>query len=151
MSDLFTPALPIRNTVTLHFDGGTPCNIPAKGFGIGYGSYCFDGGVPVRVDHGIPCSNNAAEALTLLVALRHLAKLFNPAETKVAIESDSQIVLNQVTKAIGICTFKSKNKKPSGSDLFKQTIAELRGVLSLFGEVSVLWKPREHAVRKFGH
>lgn len=143
--------MPIRYTVTLHFDGGTPCNIPSKGYGIGYGSYCFNGGAVVRVDHGVPCSNNAAEALTLIAALRALAGKYTPSETRVNIEGDSQIVLNQVKKAIGACPFKRKNKKPSGSDLFKQAVSDLAEVLAGFGEVSTQWKPREHAVRKFGH
>lgn len=70
------PQAAVNRTVRIEFDGGTPCNIPRLGYGIGYGSYRIDGEPIVRLDHRAPMSANAAELLTLVRAVQAVASRF---------------------------------------------------------------------------
>lgn len=155
--NLFEPkkARDIKTVVHLEFDGGTPCNIPSKGYGIGYGSYRFDDRPPVRVDHGIPCSNNAAEILTLCVALETLATPLpghpSPGSTLVAVYGDSQIALKWLSIATGGVPKRKKPKGPKGSELFIQAIERLQKAVAPFAEVTCHWQPRAKSVATFGH
>lgn len=151
MNDLFNQQpTEIKHTVRIEFDGGTPCNDPKKGFGIGYGSYTINGGRPVRVSHGIPCSNNAAEVLTLVSAIHDVRKTYEPRDIRLLIVGDSQITLNWVRRATGELKSK-KGKKASGSPLFKESIRRLSDSLSAFGKIEAKWQPREKSVKTFGH
>lgn len=132
--------------LTIHFDGGTPCNIPSRGYGIGYGSYNFNGAEPIRVDHGIPCSNNAAETLTLCRALEDALTKFCPKTTKIHILGDSKIVICRI---IRIRT--GKEKIHSGSGEYQAAVDRLRSALKEWAFVTAEWLPRSYAVAAFGH
>lgn len=145
----------MKETVFLHFDGGTPCNIPSKGFGIGYGSYRFNSNPVIKVDHGIPCSNNGAELLTLVSALVELKRicdlednLMDSKETEVLIMGDSQTILGWVDKLIKNPMIKIN---PGVSESMKLAIPQLIIAMEPFGEIRTKWLPRIHAVQAFGH
>lgn len=154
MSTLFkTEKREPNQTVILHFDGGTPCNNPAN-FGIGYGSYSYNGGKPERVSHGIPCSNNAAEILTLCVALEKLCDVVKPEETHVHVWADSQIAIKWTLVAAGNPSggYKKVAKISKGSSpMFQSSIVRLTKAVERYSSVTAEWKPRIHAVRAFGH
>jgi hypothetical protein len=62
------PPDPSLEECTIHFDGGTTCNIPSRGYGNGYGSYLVNEEI-VKVDFGRPMSSNQAEIRTLIAAV----------------------------------------------------------------------------------
>lgn len=109
MDDLFIKPKPApTRKVNIHFDGGTPCNIPSIGLGIGYGSYRYNGldgqmsrGAPIRVSHDIPCCNKVAEILTLCVALEKLAEMGSPETTHVHVQRDSMVALDWLNVVCG--------------------------------------------------
>lgn len=152
MNNLFnSTAETIQETVFLHFDGGTPCNNPEIGFGIGYGSYRFNSNEIVRVNHGIPCSNNAAEVLTVCVALEHLSNIVEPHRTAVHIWADSQIAIKWILVASGSLGGKQAKMSNKASETFKQAVRRLSEACEPFAKITAEWKPREWAVRAFGH
>jgi ribonuclease HI len=159
MDDLFSqPKLAPTRKVTLHFDGGTPCNIPALGFGIGYGSYRYTGlegqvgnGEPIRVSHGIPCSNNAAEILTLCVALEKLAEMGSPETTHVHVQGDSKIALKWLNVVRGQHPKGRTKTVATGTVLFIESIGRLRKAAEPFNKIESEWLQRDHAVAAFGH
>lgn len=151
MHDLFdTPSNPPaqpKRTVQVHFDGGTPCNIPRLGYGIGYGSYRLDEGPVVRVNHGRPMSANAAEIFTLVSAIQQVVATHGRG-VRVLVVGDSQIALKWARGK----TPKGKPCKQAkgGSEEFRNAIQSLRDVLKGF-EVETQWRPRANSVRVFGH
>jgi ribonuclease HI len=159
MDDLFSRLKPpSTRRVVIHFDGGTPCNVPSRGFGIGYGSYCYTGldgqtgkGEPIRVNHGIPCSSNAAEILTLCVALEKLCEMGSPETTSVHVQGDSKIALKWLNVACGRHAQKSVKVAATATALFSESIARLRRAVEPFCKVESEWLPRNHAVAVFGH
>lgn len=139
--------------ILIHFDGGTPCNNPAKGYGVGYGSFSLNGGRPVRVNHGIRCSNNVAEILTLCRAVESILSSSDPSDLPpLRVTGDSQIALKWAQVACGSWPDMRKAAKQErhGSPDFQSAIARLRACLSSFS-VTTQWLPRAHAVRAFGH
>lgn len=137
-------ALPVQ-AMTLYFDGGTPCNIPSRGYGIGYGSYQYEGREVVRVNHGRPMSNNAAELWTLVAALRDP----NVPQAPLHIVGDSQIALKWASVAAG--THKGKGKlNKNASEEMRDSIAALRELLRDRSVVTE-WRARIASVRRFGH
>lgn len=136
---------------TIHADGGTPCNIPSRGYGIGYGSYSIDDHSPVRVNHGRPMSNNAAEIWTFCSALEHLLALY-PSDShlvKLVCQSDSRIALKWLQASNKPWRLVVASKK--GSDEFHLGIARLRELTPKFSSLSTEWKARAFAMEKFGH
>lgn len=127
----------------IEFDGGTPCNIPRLGFGIGYGSYRINKGEIVKVDHKVPMSCNVAEILTLVEALKQI-----PNGMKVKIKGDSQLVLNRVRDLA-----KGKEKPPSkgATELFIQALILLKQECQRLSWIEVEWQPRIRSVEVFGH
>ena len=85
------PSLDVSLTLcTIHFDGGTPNNIPSRGgFGIGYGSYLLNGEV-VRVNFAKPMSCNEAEIRTLIAAAEAVKLISDPARTSLRVVGDSK-------------------------------------------------------------
>ena len=138
-----------RITVTVHFDGGTPCNVPARGYGIGYGSYRFDSGPVVRVDHKRPMSANAAEIWTLCSALETLLETYGVTAplVKLLIQGDSQIALKWAAKSRG----NSYPSQKSGSGEFVEAGKRLCELTPKFSSLKTEWKARIHAVKAFGH
>lgn len=140
------PVTDPQSIVTIHFDGGTPCNIPSKGYGIGYGSYQINAGHVVRVDHKRPMSNNAAEIWTLCVALDSLVKSGEVSGMSLILHGDSQIALKWARASRRL-----EVRKKKGSDEFQNGIARLCELTPLFHSLAVEWKPRRHALKAFGH
>lgn len=134
-----------KSVVLIHFDGGTPCNIPSKGYGIGYGSYQIDGKEVHRVSHGRPMSNNAAEIWTLCSAIEEVLKMpLEHSGVRLRIEGDSQIALKWAAS-------RKADTPKTGSQEFLDSIVQLRRLISNFASVECQWKARHHAVRAFGH
>lgn len=131
-----------ENHATIYTDGGTLCNIPAMGYGEGYGSFQIEGSAIHRLQYGVPMSANAAEITTVAEALAHAARL---GYARVTLISDSQIALKWVK-----C---KKEPKPSTSAAFRAAIQRLRQVLSssAFAQVQTRWVPRAEIFARFGH
>lgn len=135
---------------TIKFDGGTPCNIPAKGYGIGYGSYQINDFPLVRCDFKIPMSANCAEITTLIYAIRNVLTL-EPERHKVYLDiwGDSTIAVNWangVTEAGRPCKISKKS-----SEEFRNAVQTLRDILKGFGKVQATWHSRTNSVKTFGH
>lgn len=132
----------------IRFDGGTPCNIPKKGYGIGYGSYQIDDGPIIKVNHGIPCSNNVAEILTLHRALTSLFYLSDQKveDRRVFIIGDSQIALDRV-KSLP----RSLKKKYHPTTDYERASLEMNIICQCFKLILTQWQPRAKSVAVFGH
>lgn len=134
-------------TVTITFDGGTPCNVPRLGYGIGYGSYRIDKRPIVRLDHGKPMSANSAEIHTLIAAVWDVSATIGK-ERHLIIRGDSQIALKW---ANGVDRFGSPARLTKGSSPeFKAAVTLLREALTGFS-VETVWHPRKMSVALFGH
>lgn len=138
----FLPPPKAAKTVRIEFDGGTPCNIPRLGYGIGYGSYRIDGGRVVRCNHDRPMSANAAEIFTLVCAVDTVTFMHPKRDVALLIVGDSRIALKWVYP---------RRKRAKGSPEFLEAIEALRSSLSGFAVVNTQWQPREHSVLAFGH
>ena len=130
-------------TVKIVFDGGTPCNVPSRGYGEGYGSFTLNGQRPWRLQFGEPMSANAAEIRTLICAIRVVLLVeSNPHNVILEITGDSQIALGRCHKG---------RKPPKGSGPFVRACEELLIVCSQFHKVRTKWHKRERSVELFGH
>lgn len=136
-TDLFAELLQKRDNAAVHkvrieFDGGTPCNIPARGYGLGYGSYQIRSGEHVnrvaRVNFDVPMSANVAEISTLIRAIRSVMKSYNPENTSLEIHGDSKIALNR-------CSTPLKRKKHYDSN-FAAAVTELQSLTCQFASVT---------------
>lgn len=138
----------MRN-ITIHFDGGTSCNIPRLGYGEGYGSFRINDGIEdeiVRVKHGENHSNNSAEVLTLVSALQSIQRY---KDDNILIIGDSQIALNQANKC-----FKDKmgfifHKR--SSRMYKDALKKLHYAILTFKSIETKWIPRKEIFAIFGH
>jgi len=137
------------------FDGGTPCNVPSQGYGIGYGSYKVNNLPVVRCDHRLPMSANCAEIMTLVEAIRSVASetQHSPAiprdKIHLDIWGDSQIAVNW---ANGVSPSGKPCKLSKGSSKeFGNAVQTLRDILKGFGYVQAQWHSRTNSVRTFGH
>lgn len=133
----------ITAPIVIEFDGGTSSNIPAKGYGKGYGSYRIDAHPIQRVEFGMGHSCNSAEIRTLVAALHDLATKCDPATTKVLVRGDSQIALRWVNKT-GL-------PKSTGSKNFLEAVANLHAITEKFQRVATEWRTRKVSVAIFGH
>lgn len=133
--------------VVIEFDGGTPCNIPRLGYGIGYGSYKIGVGRQiVRLNFGRPMSANAAEVWTLVHAIEKAKKAYLPKRTILHIHGDSKIALARCHR--------SKKKHPlkgRDSDEFRQACEKLVTLCEMFHTVETHWRGRARSVMLFGH
>lgn len=148
----------MKHTIRIQFDGGTPCNVPRLGYGIGYGSYQIDDQPIVRLDHKRPMSANAAEIFTLVIAIQDVInqcsreqgksrRLIN--QIRLEIEGDSKIALKW---ARGVTDKGAPSKlAKGGSQEFLNAVQSLRAVLKGFGEVCTTWRGRAASVALFGH
>lgn len=129
----------------IEFDGGTTCNIPARGYGRGYGSFQVNDWDIVRVDHGPNHSCNSAEILTLVAALEHLREnSYTSKDLPILVRGDSQIALKWVH-----C---KKNPKLKTSPMFRDAIQKLRKQVIQFPRgIYTEWRGRAHSVALFGH
>ena len=130
-------------TITVAFDGGTPCNNP-RNYGNGYGSFAFNDKKPWRVAFGEPMSCNAAEVMTLVVALRIIILVeHNSHNVSLVITGDSRI-------ALGRC---KKKNVPSAktSSAYADACGELAILCQQFRSIKTQWRPRGQSVTQFGH
>lgn len=136
-----------RHVVRVEFDGGTPCNIPAKGYGDGYGSYqisyCGHTRPITRLDFARPMSANVAEITTLLYALKTVVRTFDASQTWVHVHGDSIIALHR-------CTISVKKWKRTSPE-FMEAAQQLFDRCKQFLGVSTHWRGRAASVKLFGH
>ena len=144
-----TPSLDVSLTLcTIHFDGGTPNNIPSVGgFGIGYGSYRLNGEI-VRLDFAKPMSANEAEVRTLIAAAEAAKLISDPARTRLCVVGDSKIALKWARKAGQQVSYRPSMGWSPG---FNAAVADLYLSLKPFAAVVTTWQPREISVQIFGH
>ncbi len=137
-SDVSKPAYPSFQIV---FDGGALGN-PGKG----YGSYeiTSDGTVLChrREEYGDKITNNQAEYMTLIHALRWLAEHLGDQKgtAKVLVNGDSKLVLFQLLKK-----WKLKNEG------LRPLYTEASGLMRQFFKVDLVWHPRAKSVARLGH
>lgn len=145
---LFAAPAP-SDTVRIEFDGGTSCNIPRLGYGIGYGSYRINDRPIVRVNLERAMSANAAEVWTLVRAIREIGNLwFLPNhKLRVEIHGDSKIALARCHKLPKPGKFKGVQR----SGEFLNACGELRRLCDQFAEVTTHWRGRAASVALFGH
>lgn len=124
------------------FDGGSLGN-PGKG----YGSYeITTSGDPYhfvdRMEHGDDLTNNQAEYMTLIAALRWLANDLGEARkrAKVTVFGDSKLVVSQVN---GVWKVKNANMIP--------LVKEAKELFRQFGTCTIEWHPRAKSVERLGH
>lgn len=131
-------------TFNIYFDGGMIGNT-----GDGYGSWEVEwNGFSKKVSREaykvnpmlVFCTNNIAEYLSLLGALRWLNSVSDKKDYEVNIFGDSQLVLNQITGS-----FKVKTQH------LKKFRDECRTILAEFNRWETKWKKRIHNVQRFGH
>lgn len=134
-------------TITIRFDGGTPCNIPSKGYGKGYGSYRINEEEIQRLQFNQAMSANTAEIRTVAEAIEYV-KLMRGTNHWLHIIGDSQIALKWVKNAFEKAPMKvSKGSSP----LFQDAIKELYVQVDGFANVITEWQPRARMVEVFGH
>lgn len=127
----------------LVFDGGAIGN-PGRG----YGSFAYKGLVvrwPTGVSFPGITTNNQAEYQSLIAGLRAVlfdsrALRLSPAKLRVAVRSDSQLVVNQING-----TWKIKN------DTLRDLHGQARDLLDTFAVWDLVWHPRSESVRILGH
>jgi len=136
------PVRPVATTdFTIAFDGGSLGN-PGKG----YGSYeiASAGGKVAgqRLQFGDNLTNNQAEFMTLIAALKDLLHRIGPEadSVSVAVRGDSQLVIRGLN---GDWKIKHPNLQP--------LYHEGRTLLGRFRSVDLAWQPRLESVRTFGH
>lgn len=124
------------------FDGGSRGN-PGKG----YGSYeITSNGEPYhfvgRMEHGDRLTNNQAEYMTLIAALKWLAQELGEArkDAKVEIFGDSKLVASQIN---GVWKVKNQNMIP--------LVREAKELFRQFGRCTIEWHPRAKSVERLGH
>jgi len=136
------PVRPVATTdYTIAFDGGSLGNP-----GLGYGSYEIanaSGRVAgQRLNFGDNLTNNQAEFMTLIAALKDLLHRLGPeaATASLAVRGDSQLVIRGLN---GDWKIKHANLLPLHQ--------EGRSLLRQFRSVDLAWQPRLESVRTFGH
>jgi len=124
------------------FDGGSLGN-PGKG----YGSYeILSNGKPVdrqsEIQYGNGVTNNQAEYLTLIHALRWLKQHLgaNAGTASVVILGDSKLVLMQ-----------SQGKWKVNNEGLRPLNREVRELLAAFGTTTLTWHARKNSVARLGH
>jgi len=134
---------PLETTFNVFFDGGTNANRRD-----GYGSWevCWNGfrkcasrTLFTAEKYGQNITNNVAEYLALIEALKFLQSVKDRENYRVIISGDSQLVINQVN---GSC----KCHKPHLQSLRDRC----RNLLSGFS-FQCQWRPRRESVSRFGH
>ena len=146
-ANMVAPAPPPHRELTHHViecDAGTSCNNPAKGYGVGYGSFLIDNTILVkRMSFGKGHSVNSAEIRIATAALKALAETGDPSKMSVLVRSDSKIALKWVTH-----TGKPSEKTSAG---FREAIDLIRIETAKFAKVKAEWRGRAHSVKLFGH
>lgn len=139
---LFKASSPAPREFDIVFDGGSLGN-PGKG----YGSYEITSAgeivkTPKRLEFGDRITNNQAEYMTLIEALRWLSDKLGDdrKQATVRIHGDSRLVVNQVN---GTWKVKHANMIPLVEDVQK--------LFKEFGDCTIEWHPRAKSVERLGH
>lgn len=134
--------------VKITFDGGNGGNNPRLGYGDGYGSFQISGQGIQKVNFYEPMSNNAAEILTLIRALKEVKLKYGTQNVYVSIRGDSQLALGWAKKA-----FMRKPMKfgKNVSQRYKESVEELYSVIAPFTDVQCEWIGRKRVFSLFGH
>ena len=128
----------------LVFDGGSKGN-PGKG----YGSFVYKGVVNqldvVTIEYPGTTTNNEAEYRTMINGLKAAlaaieAEGHDPSQLKVAVRSDSKLVVEQV----------SGNWKIKKAEL-RPLVQQAQSLLGRFAAWDLQWHPRSESVRILGH
>jgi hypothetical protein len=163
-----------RFEYVIEFDGGTSCNNPSKGYGVGYGSYLIE-----QKDIGVVSkaqrqtwdgrhSCNSAELTTLLSALESLVNVVRERENitknllsdgvipdsftfapSILVCGDSQIALKWLN-----CKLQPKVNTYIG---FRTAIYNIKRLVNQYqdsfhiGELIPYWRGRKKSVELFGH
>ena len=126
--------------IKIYFDGGARPTNPGKG----YGSYEIVSDTINRKiekrEFGEPLTNNQAEYLALIEALKWLVHQTEDMETHLRIFSDSKLVVMQVQGS-----WKTKCAH------IKELTGEVKKFLSMFDKWEIHWHGRAHNVERFGH
>lgn len=145
----YVTAQGVRYRVRIEFDGGTPCNIPRLGYGMGYGSYQLSTSGHtcsiIRRNFGVPMSANVAEISTLIAAIKSVMKAYNTENTILEIHGDSKIALNRTVGRL------PEKRRKDASHPFVIVCEELYSLCRKFAQVRPCWRGREASVRLFGH
>lgn len=129
----------------LEFDGGTPCNIPSRGYEDGYGSFQINGLPIARNQYGRPMSANTAEVLTMHYGLEEIFRIFG--RSSVLVRGDSKIALGWVEKSRA---GKMKFSKGSSQEYISAVIL-LHNSIQMHLSVQSEWRCRDYSVTIFGH
>lgn len=132
--------------IIIEFDGGTSCNNPKVGYGIGYGSFKIGEGKITRKEFG-NCSVNAAEVYTIAKALEAVPESWR--KEKFLVRGDSMIAINWVKKAFA--GVKRTEKHLRMDDPFCAAIEALYAITGHFKHIDAEWRRRHHSLRIFGH
>jgi len=137
--------------IRIWFDGGSLGN-PGKG----YGSYKIDGGPQLqhearRIQFGDFLTNNQAEYLALIAALKWLLHNRPDGDHRLEIWTDSMLVKCQVP-----FPFQGRIGGPNPSWRCKvahlrELRDEVRNLLSEYRHYELKWNPRKVNVEHFGH
>lgn len=132
--------------IIVYFDGGSkPTWFDNAEYPRGYGSYQIDGGADLqhkslKQNFGVPCTNNQAEYLALIQALKWLRHHVEPEKASLDIWSDSQLVVNQV-----------QHRWRTKVDHLKELRDETNRLLKPYGRWMIHWYERRNNVNRFGH
>lgn len=140
--------------IRIVFDGGTSCNIPRLGYGLGYGSYQIDSEPIHRCQFNRPMSANAAELNTALYAIRAVIdRGIDTASTRLVMRGDSEIALKWCCGRTnsGKIAKPPKTGDKGGSPEFRDAVMMLRRETRQFLHVESIWHPRRESVALFGH
>ena len=131
----------------LSTDGGAAANGSADS--VGYGSYCLQARTGqkqlVRLDFGRGITNNEAEYLILIAALKDLVGRIqragkSPSGFTLLVHTDSQLMVGQLTQGWKL---KAANLRP--------LVHEAAALIQAFGRCDLVKVPREEIVRVLGH
>lgn len=127
-------------TIRIWFDGGSLGN-PGKG----YGSYEVDGGTDLKhkalkQQFGDNLTNNQAEYLSLLAALKWLRHRTDGQDVRLLVYSDSKLLVMQV---IGVWKARVSH--------IVELRDEVQDMLVCYTQSEVHWQPRSHNLARFGH
>lgn len=131
---------------TVEADGGNKGNIPRLGYGNGYGSYAIDGGEPIKIEYGVPMSNNVAEISIIHSALEDIFLDFGASH--VLVRSDSQTALSWIKR---YNKYKDAIKFPFENVSYCKAAQSLVSMIKKHKSVEQEWRGRAKSVELFGH
>lgn len=148
------PEIPNPLTVRIEFDGGARHVPGIQGYGMGYGSFRYNGSRPVRLEFNRLMSANAAEIWTLSAAVNRICNEWSPEDIHLDVWGDSQIAIKWcliMAKEKAKLPFTGKSTLSKGSsEEMKNSISSME-ILSHYASVMARWHSRTNSLRVFGH